>query len=136
MMSTSCHVKSGNVTGNVVVGDQMPTGKWDKASPTGVMDDMVVRFTTKEKMDKLLGTHQKYRRYRPMIGQARTTYDKKAERHWANLIIGSSGQPASAANVELALWNLSMLTECAALRRVHIRWTSGLLEISTTWKWS
>ena len=119
----SCEVREGDrKRGSAVthMRGQMPTGKWTSATPTGVMDDMVVRFTTKEKMDKLLGTHQKYRRNRPMVGQARLTFDKKTERHWVNLIIAASGQPASVANVELALWNLSMLTDSEAMRRIHI----------------
>ena len=52
----SCEVREGDrKRGSAVthMRGQMPTGKWTSATPTGVMDDMVVRFTTKEKMYKL-----------------------------------------------------------------------------------
>ena len=84
-------------------------------------EDVVVRFSTVEKMEKLTSksSNRKFHGGPPELGCVRKIYDKHAHRHTLSLVVAAREHPLAVHNLELALFNLRVVLE-DTVKRVHV----------------
>ena len=80
----------------------------DKGVITLPGEDVVVRFTILERIEKITGkgSNRSNSGGTPELGCVRKIYDKNSHRHTLNLVVAARDHPLTVHTLELALYNL------------------------------
>ena len=94
----------------------------DKGVTTLPGEDVVIRFTTLERIEKITSkgsNRDKFSGGTPELGCVRKIYDKNSHRHTLNLVVAARDHPLTVHTLELALYNL-MIELLDTVKRVHV----------------
>ena len=103
----------------VAMPGQNPLAPQDVQAMPG--EDVVVRFTTLEKIEKLMskGSNRRFHGGIPELGCVRKIYDKHSHRHSLSLVIAARDHPIAIQHLDMALCNLLVLID-DTVKRVHV----------------